>query len=282
MRLLLPLDRARRLRGHVVDEPVDAGDLVDDTVGDPLEQVVRQARPIRRHGVLARDRPQDDGIPVGPLVAHHADGPYGRKDREALPDFVIPIAIFHFLHDDGVGIAENFAPFWGYFAKNTDGEAAAGEWLPVNNLLGQTQFQAELAHFVLEQAFQRLDQLELHVPGQAAHVMVALDHGRRVAGNRHRLDHVGIKRALREKHRLARTLRRRLKHVDERPSDNLPLALRIGDTPELGQEHLGGVLILQFDFVYYELSRVKFFILSFIFNKILPHRAENIDKSSGL
>ena len=42
---------------------------------------------------------------------------------------------------------------------------------------GRPSSVADLAHLVLEQAAQRLDQLELHVVGQAADVVVALDLG---------------------------------------------------------------------------------------------------------
>jgi hypothetical protein len=44
----------------------------------------------------------------------------------------------------------------------------------VDHLGGQAEFQADGAHLVLEQLAQRLDQLELHVLGQAADVVVDL------------------------------------------------------------------------------------------------------------
>ncbi len=37
----LPLNRAWRLAGDVVDHPVDPGHLVDDAVGHPAQQIVR-------------------------------------------------------------------------------------------------------------------------------------------------------------------------------------------------------------------------------------------------
>ena len=91
-----------------------------------------------------------------------------------------------------------------HFAEAAHGEAGAGKRLAINDLLRQAEFESEQADFVLEQAFQRLDQLQLHVLRQAADVVMALDHRRRIAGDGHGFDHVGIKRALREKFRLAR------------------------------------------------------------------------------
>ena len=114
--------------------------------------------------------------------------------------------------------------------------------------LRQAQFQAEQAHFVLEQAFQRLDQLKLHVLGQAADVVMALDHRRRIAGDGHGFDHVGIERALREKLRLAR---RAWSRASKTSMNVLPMILRlrsgIGHALEPAQEQFRGVLVLQLD-----------------------------------
>ena len=93
----------------------------------------------------------------------------------------------------------------------------------------------DLAHFVLEQLAQRLDQLEAHALGQAADVVVALDRRRR-PDHRHALDHVGIERALGEEVELADVLGRVLEDVDELGADDLALLLGIGDAGEPRQE----------------------------------------------
>ena len=69
-------------------------------------------------------------------------------------------------------------------------------WRPVIDG-GNAEGGAELAHLVLEELAQRLDELEPHALGQAADVVVALD-GLRRALERHRLDDVRIERALGE------------------------------------------------------------------------------------
>ncbi len=106
----------------------------------------------------------------------------------------------------------------------------------VDNFLGQTEFQPELAHLVLEKALQRLDQFELHLFGQAADVVMAFDQRRRIAGNRHRFNDVGIQRALGEKFRCAGALGRRLENFDERFADDFSFALGIGHALEPAQE----------------------------------------------
>ena len=73
------------------------------------------------------------------------------------------------------GRAQNLAAFGRYFAQNAHGQAGAGEGLAHDDFLRQAQFQAKLAHLILEQAAQRLDQLEFHVLGQTADVVMTLD-----------------------------------------------------------------------------------------------------------
>ena len=100
--------------------------------------------------------------------------------------------------------------------------------MPIHHLARQAELDAELAHFVLEQLAQRLEQLQVHLLGQAADVVVALDDVRLAGLRAGRLDHVRIDRALREPAN-ARQLRRFLfEHFDEQPADDLALALRIG------------------------------------------------------
>ena len=73
-----------------------------------------------------------------------------------------------------------------------------GKWLALDNFLRQPEFEPGLANFVLEQLPQRFDQLEVHLLRQAADIVMALDHVRRIAADGNALDHVGIKRALSE------------------------------------------------------------------------------------
>ena len=68
--------------------------------------------------------------------------------------------------------------------------------------LGQAELGADPAHLVLEEHAQRLDQLEVHVLGQAADVVVRLDL-RGGAVRLPRLDHVGVERALHQEAHVA-------------------------------------------------------------------------------
>ena len=55
--VLLPLDGAGRLGTYVIDHAVDTPDLIDDTVGNPAEDLMGQFRPIGRHGIVTGDGP---------------------------------------------------------------------------------------------------------------------------------------------------------------------------------------------------------------------------------
>jgi len=99
---------------------------------------------------------------------------------------------------------------------------------------------------VLEEFAQRLEQLQLHMLGQAAHVVVALDRGGRTAVRRKRFDDVRIKGALGEEFDLPLLLALdfldgALEDLDEFVADDLALALGIGDALELAEEDPGGI-----------------------------------------
>ena len=62
--------------------------------------------------------------------------------------------------------------FLGDFAQAAHRQAGTGEGMALDELLGQPQFQTEPPHLVLEQVAQRFDQLEPHLLGQTADVVV--------------------------------------------------------------------------------------------------------------
>src|SRR5690606_24418998 len=100
------------------------------------------------------------------------------------------------------------------------------------------QLQTDLAHLVLEQLAQRLDQLELHVFGQTAHVVVRLDHVRLAGGGAGGFDHIGVDRALRQPAHVFELCGFGIENVYEGVADDLALLLRIGDACEAAEEDL--------------------------------------------
>ena len=98
----------------------------------------------------------------------------------------------------------------------------------------------DLPDLVLEERLQGLDEFEVHVLGQAADVVVALD-GRRRALDRDALDDVGVERALREEPYVTEPLRFLLEDADELGADDLALLLRVFDAGELVEEPVARV-----------------------------------------
>src|SRR5690606_18245651 len=91
---------------------------------------------------------------------------------------------------------------------DADAQPRPRERLPRHDRLGQTQLTPDSPHLVLEEGAQGLDELELQVIRQAAHVVVALDVGGAAAPTT--LDDVGVEGALHEKpNRLTRISRLR-------------------------------------------------------------------------
>ena len=69
--------------------------------------------------------------------------------------------------------------------------------MTLEDLFRHAEVAADAAYFVFEEIFERLDELELHLLGQAAYVLVRLDDLRRAADGTG-FDHVWIEGALHE------------------------------------------------------------------------------------
>ena len=115
----------------------------------------------------------------------------------------------------------------------------------------------------------------MHFLRQPADVVMALDHLRRIAADGDALDHVGIKRALREKlvtRCWSPAIRCRssasnssvacLKDSDEFVADDLSFLLRIGDAASFRQETLGGVDVFQSDVKIFAENALHHFFLA--------------------
>ncbi len=97
---------------------------------------------------------------------------------------------------------------------------------------GRPSSSAQLAHLVLEEFAQRLEQLQMQRLRQAADVVVRLDRVRLLGLGAGGLDDVRIDRALRQPLRVGELRGLALEHLDEQPPDDLALLLRIRDARE--------------------------------------------------
>src|SRR5690606_32570516 len=107
------------------------------------------------------------------------------------------------------------------------------ERMTPDHLLGEAELTADVAHLVLEQLSQRLDELEPHPRLEPAHVVVRLDRRARAALRAHALDDIGIERPLHEERRvLSRRRRRVLEDINKHIPDRATLLLGIIDPRE--------------------------------------------------
>ena len=203
------------------------------------EHVVRQPRPVRSHGVFARDGAQHDWVPVRAPVALNTDRPHvGKEHNGALPDLGIQPRRGQFLTGDGVGITQDFETVSGDLTHDTDAKTGPRKGLATDDDLGKPQLAADGAYLVFEEGAKGLDEVELEVFGQPTDVVVALDVGGSspAAG----LDHIRIEGALHEEpDGLAVSLGfidefalHPLERADELATDDLALLFGIADAGE--------------------------------------------------
>ena len=126
------------------------------------QHVAGQPRPVGRHRVDARHAAHGDGVLVGAIVAHHADALDREEDGEGLPELVVEARAADLLRDDRVGAPQRLETLGRDLADHADREPGPRERMPPDRVLGQPEAAADLAHLVLEQLAQRLDQREAH------------------------------------------------------------------------------------------------------------------------
>ena len=222
--------------------------MVDDVGRHLCHKLVGQVRPVGRHGVGAGHGAQCHGTLVSALVAHHAHALYGQKHHARLPNLVVKALLAAFrvggfpfaqpADKDVVGILQHAHLLGRDVAENTHCQAGTGEGVARNEMLGHSELAAHAAHFVLKEPFERFAELQVHLLGQAAHVVVALDD---FARDVEAFDAVGVDGALRQPFGIGDFAGLGVEHVHEALADNLALALRLGHAGEFGEELLGSV-----------------------------------------
>ena len=193
---------------------------------------------------LARgDRADGDHVAERARAVLHAHALHVRVDREELLGLLVEAGLLHLVAEDEVRLAQDVELLLRELADAAHREARARERLAHDHLVGDAERLAHLAHFVLVEVLDRLDEpLEEDVLGKAAHVVVRL-HG--LVAAHARLDDVGVDRALAEELDVAELLlevaRDVGEHLDELAADALALQLGVGDALRLVEEALLGV-----------------------------------------
>ena len=134
-----------------------------------------EPRPIGRHAVVRLDRANRDHAFVAAPVAHHAHRLERQQHREGLPQARAEPGRGDLFHHDRVGAAQQLEPLARDLADDPHRQPGSGKRLAIDDLGGQAELAADLAHLVLEQLAQRLDQLQAHPLRQSADIVMALD-----------------------------------------------------------------------------------------------------------
>ena len=93
---------------------------------------------------------------------------------------LVAVGILHFpvtqaLNENIVGFLQSMHLLRCYIPQDADSQSRTGERMTGNQMFGHSQFASHAAYFVLEQPLQRFAQTEVHLLGQTAHVVMALD-----------------------------------------------------------------------------------------------------------
>src|SRR5690606_10280106 len=143
--------------------------------------------------------------------------------------------------EDGIGRPQEIRILLRDLSENAYAQSRPRERMAIHHLARQAQLDTELAHLVLEQLPERFEELQIHLLGKTAHVVVALDDVRLTRLAAGGLDYVGIDRALREPLDAFELRRLLLEHFHEEPADDLALALRVHLSLECSEKALLGV-----------------------------------------
>src|SRR6185503_4786558 len=130
---------------------------------------------------------------------------------------------------DPVGLLKQLDRFGRDLAEDAHGQARARKRMTLEDHFGNAEIAADRAHFVFEKFTQRLDQLEMHLFGQSADVVMCLDRDRR-STKTDRLDNVGVESALNEPFDVTDVVSFSLKDINEFCADRFSFLFRIGNT----------------------------------------------------
>ncbi len=70
---LLPLNGAGGLGAYVVDDTIDALNLIDDAVGESAQEIVGEVSPVGGHPVSTGDGTDANDVFIGARIAHDTD-----------------------------------------------------------------------------------------------------------------------------------------------------------------------------------------------------------------
>jgi len=146
--------------------------------------------------------------------------------------------------------------------------------VPPDDLLGQAEVFADDAHFVFEEVFQRLDQLEAKLFGESSDVVVQLYVRGGVAVPGAGFDDVGVECALGEEFGVWDFGGLGFEGLDEFCTDDFALLLRVGNAGEFFEELLRPVHYPQVEMKVVAESGYHFITFAFSQQAVIDENAD--------
>ena len=169
---LFPFYRACGFCCEVVEDAADAGDFVHYALCDVVKKLVGNLFDCGAHGVYRVDGADYDKPLVCALAVSYADGLHVGNGCEILPYLACETVFVKLLAEDCVGLSYSLKAVTGDGAEAADTETGSGEGLTEDHVVRQTEGLTDHSDFVLVEQLEGFNQLEFHIFGQTAHIVV--------------------------------------------------------------------------------------------------------------
>ena len=140
-----------------------------------MHELVRKLSPVSCHGIHASNGTQCNGVVKGTLITHDTYGTVSQKDCACLPYLVIETPLAQAVYEYGIGLLEYGHLMGSNLTDYSNCQTGTRERMTAYEVLGNTKTTADGTDLILEEPLERLAELETHLLGQTAYVMMALD-----------------------------------------------------------------------------------------------------------
>ena len=223
--VLFPLNSTCGFGCDVVEDAVDAFNLGEDSVCDRVEHGVGDLFDSSCHSVLGVNGADDSGPTLIALFVLYANALEVGDSNKELPYLACKAAFVEFVAEDSICFAERVESVTCDSTKAANAETGTGERLAVNHSGGKTESSADHTNLILEEKLYGLNELERHIFGQAAYVMVGFNGLFAVA-----FENVGVDSTLSKEGDAFKLVGFFVEYLDKFAADYLTLCFGIGNT----------------------------------------------------
>src|SRR6056297_213010 len=128
--------------------------------------------PVSGHAIAACYCPESNCELIGSLITHHADRLYWQQNRKGLPHVIVEIVLPERINKYCIRFAKQFKPVRSDVAYYPDSKAGSWKWVAAYERLRNTEFPANISHFILKEFPDRFNKLQVHFFGKSAYVMM--------------------------------------------------------------------------------------------------------------